>query len=42
MVTAEEIKTVMHSIGQKLTIEEAQEMVEKGDLNGDGVLDYKG
>jgi len=41
VVTAEEIKTVMHAIGQKLTLEEAQEMVEKGDLNGDGVLDYK-
>ena len=42
VVTAEEIKTVMQSIGQKMSIEEAQEMVDKGDTNGDGVLDYKG
>ena len=42
VITTEEIKNVMRSIGQKMSDDEVEEMVAKGDLNGDGVLDYQG
>ena len=41
-VSANEIKQVMKSLGHKLTNEEVQEIIRRGDTNGDGKLNYEG
>ena len=41
-VSANEIKQVMKSLGHKLTNGEVQEIIRRGDSNGDGKLNYEG
>ena len=41
-VSTSEIKHVMKTLGHKLTNEEIQEIISKGDTDGDGQLDYGG
>ena len=41
-VVAEEIKYVMTRLGQPMTDEEVDEILRKGDVNGDGKLNYTG
>ena len=37
MISAAELKFVMINLGEKLSIEEAEEMVREADLDGDGM-----
>ncbi|XP_037946792.1 calmodulin-like [Teleopsis dalmanni] len=39
-ISAEELRYVMTNMGEKLTLEEANEMIREADLNGDGQIDY--
>ncbi len=41
-VVAEEIKSVMKSIGKQISDAEIEEILGKADINGDGRLDYAG
>ncbi|KAH7832522.1 putative Calmodulin [Monocercomonoides exilis] len=40
-ISAEELRSVMTSLGEKLTQQELEEMIKEADLNGDGQIDYK-
>ncbi|KAK8961476.1 hypothetical protein KSP40_PGU019278 [Platanthera guangdongensis] len=39
-ISAAELKTVMISLGEKLTDEEAEQMIKEADLDGDGKVNY--
>ncbi|KAK8942657.1 hypothetical protein KSP39_PZI009012 [Platanthera zijinensis] len=39
-ISAKELKTVMISLGEKLTDEEAEQMIKEADLDGDGKVNY--
>ena len=41
-ISAKEIKTVMTNLGERLTDEEADDMIGEADINGDGEIDYQG
>ena len=41
-VVADEIKYVMTRLGQPMTDDEVDEILRKGDINGDGKLNYTG
>lgn len=41
-ITADELRHVMTSLGEKLTDEEVNEMISEADRNGDNQIDYKG
>ena len=41
-MSTSEIKHVMKTLGHKLTDEEVQEIISKGDADGDGKLNYEG
>ena len=41
-ITASELKYVMHSLGEKLTDEEVDEMIKEADLDGDHQINYDG
>lgn len=38
----QDLKLVMQSLGESMTDEEVQEMLNEADENGDGVIDYEG
>ncbi|KAL5248187.1 hypothetical protein ACHWQZ_G017385 [Mnemiopsis leidyi] len=40
-ITADELKTVMHNLGETLTDEEIDQMIEEADTNKDGYVDYE-
>lgn len=40
-ITADELKYVMTNLGEKLTEQEADEMLREADTNGDGVINYE-
>merc|ERR1712013_427951 len=40
-ISAQELRHVMTSLGEKLTDDEADEMIREADLNGDGQIDYQ-
>lgn len=40
-ITSKELKHVMTNLGEKLTIEEAEEMINEADLDGDGQINYE-
>lgn len=39
-ISAEELRTVMHSLGEKLSDQEVNEMIREADTNGDGVRSF--
>lgn len=41
-ISAAELKHVMLSLGEKLTDEEIEEMINEADANNDGQVDYDG
>lgn len=42
LISADELRHVMTSIGEKLTEEEFNEMLAEADINGDGSINYEG
>ncbi|KAJ2159952.1 hypothetical protein GGF46_002616 [Coemansia sp. RSA 552] len=40
-ISAEELRQVMSSLGEKLTTEEVDEMIAYGDVDGDGMINYE-
>ena len=42
LISAQELRQLMSSLGEKLTDEELDEMMREADLNGDGQIDYEG
>jgi calmodulin len=41
VISADELRHVMTSLGQKLSQEEVEEMIIEADLDGDGVVNYE-
>ena len=41
-ISAGEFKSIMMNLGERLTEEEAEEMLMEADINGDGTIDYEG
>ncbi len=41
-ITAAELKSVMHELGENLTDEEVNEMIREADDDGDGRVTYQG
>jgi len=39
-ISADELKSIMSSLGEKLSDEEIQQMIKEADTNGDGEIDY--
>ncbi|CAF0781036.1 unnamed protein product [Didymodactylos carnosus] len=42
LIDAEELRQVMNNLGEKLTREEAEEMIREADTDGDGRLTFEG
>ena len=42
LISAAEVRHVMTNIGEKLTVEEVEEVIRKADFDGDGQLDFEG
>ena len=42
VITKDNLKRVLEQLGEKLNDEDVEEMVKEADLNGDGMIDYKG
>ena len=40
-IDREELRDVMQQLGEKLSEEDIEEMIQDADQNGDGVIDYK-
>jgi len=40
-ISADELRHMMTSLGEKLTDEEVQEMIKEADMDGDGQINYK-
>ena len=40
-ISAAELRHIMTNLGEKLTDEEAEEMIREADVNGDGVINYE-
>ncbi|XP_020213342.1 calmodulin-like protein 8 [Cajanus cajan] len=40
-ISASELRSVMRTIGEKVTEEEVEQMVKEADLDGDGLVDYQ-
>ena len=40
-IAREELKFVLEHLGEKLTPEETQELLDEADINGDGSIDYR-
>ncbi|KAK7397304.1 hypothetical protein VNO78_18472 [Psophocarpus tetragonolobus] len=40
-ISASELRSVMRTIGEKVTDEEVEQMVKEADLDGDGLVDYE-
>ncbi|XP_027931502.1 calmodulin-like protein 11 isoform X2 [Vigna unguiculata] len=40
-ISASELRSVMRTIGEKVTDEEVAQMVKEADLDGDGLVDYE-
>lgn len=41
-ISADELRHVMTSLGEKLTDEEVDEMIREADIDGDGQINYEG
>ena len=41
-ISADELRIVMTSLGEKLTDQEVDDMLNEADTNGDGKIDYNG
>ncbi len=41
-ISATELHTAMINLGEKMTVEEAEEMVREADIDGDGQINYEG
>lgn len=41
LITAQELRHVMTNLGEKLTAEEADEMIREADVDGDGQINYE-
>jgi len=41
MISSEELRQIMHNLGEKLTTEEVDEMVREADIDGDGQINYE-
>lgn len=41
-LNAEELSSVLQSVGEKMSAEDVTEMMKEADINGDGEIDYKG
>ena len=41
-MTVDELRHIMTNLGEKLTDEEVDEMIQEVDLDGDGHIDYEG
>ncbi|KAG4396045.1 hypothetical protein GLYMA_19G098900v4 [Glycine max] len=40
-ISPSELRSVMRTIGEKVTDEEVEQMVKEADLDGDGLIDYE-
>ena len=41
-ISEDELRTVMQSLGERLTDDELREMIREADTDGDGEIDYEG
>ena len=41
-ISAAELRNVMTTLGEKLTVEEVDEMIREADIDGDGQVNYEG
>ena len=41
MIDRDELKVVMKQLGEKLSEEDIEEMIQAADKNGDGMIDYQ-
>ena len=42
VLTVDELRQGMNSLGEDMTDEEIEDMMRAADVNGDGLIDYKG
>ena len=41
LIDRDELQQVMRQLGEKLSDDEIEEMIQEADKNGDGMIDYK-
>lgn len=41
-ISADELRKVMHSLGEALTNDEIDDMIREADIDGDGQINYEG
>ena len=41
-ISPEELRSAMYDLGERLNDKQLRDMVKAADLNGDGLIDYKG
>lgn len=42
LITSAELRSVMRNLGEELTDEECDELIEEADLDGDGMINFEG
>ncbi|XP_072034244.1 neo-calmodulin-like [Amphiura filiformis] len=40
VISAEELRHIMTTMGERLSVDEVEEMIDEADVNGDGMIDY--